>query len=29
MEGDLTEPLQALRHAHEAEQLQALDPGTA
>ncbi|PIT79125.1 peptide chain release factor 1 [Limnohabitans sp. JirII-29] len=28
MEGDLAEPLQALRHAHEAEQLQALDPGT-
>ncbi len=27
MEGDLSEPLLALRHAHEAEQLQALDPG--
>jgi peptide chain release factor 1 len=29
MEGDLSEPLLALRHAHEAEQLQALDPGTS
>jgi peptide chain release factor 1 len=29
MEGDLSEPLQALRNAHEAEQLQALDPGAA
>jgi peptide chain release factor 1 len=29
MEGDLSEVIQALRHAHEAEQLQALEVGSA